>query len=323
VLLLVFNALFTDGFFHMEVREGRLYGSLVDVLNRGTPAILLSLGMTLVIATGGIDLSVGSIMAIAGALAGCLISPQEGSFLAGIDLHTSIPAVVAIALGAGVLAGIWNGLLVVLLEVQPIVATLILMVAGRGVAQLITNGQIPTFENPAFEAIGGGFFLGLPVPVSIAALALLLTLGLARGTALGLFVEAVGNNPTASRYAGIPAGTVRMVAYTVCGLCAALAGVVVTSDVRAADVNNTGVNMELDAILAVAIGGTSLSGGRFSLIGSVLGALVMQTLTTTILTRGVPPEMTMVIKALVVVGVCLLQSPEFRRRIVSLRRRQA
>jgi simple sugar transport system permease protein len=302
-LLLALNLAFTPGFFHVSVKDGRLFGSLIDVLNRAAPVMLLSLGMTLVIATRGVDLSVGAVMAITGALAAWLITTS----------HAGVPAVVCMALGLALVCGLWNGVLVAFLDIQPIVATLILMVAGRGIAQLITNGQIITFENPGMAFIGGGFFLGLPFPVTIVAVTLLITALLTRRTALGLFIESVGNNETASRYAGVNSAMVKVAVYAFCGLCAGLAGMIPMSDIKGADANNAGLYLELDAILSVVIGGTSLDGGRFQLVGSIIGALIIQTLTTTILSRGVQVEFTLVVKALVVLAVCLLQSEGFRQ----------
>ncbi len=311
-LVLLYEALTIPGFFHVEMRDGHLFGSLVDILNRGAPVLLLALGMTLVLSTGGVDLSVGAVMAITGAMAAGLIARPEGFVLAGLDLHGSAPAIVAVSLVAGLAAGLFNGALVAFADVQPIVATLILMVAGRGVAQLLTAGQIITFEHPGFQFLGSGFVAGLPFPVTVAVAMFLVTAALSRGTALGLFVEAVGDNPTASRFAGVNARMVKLLVYGFCGLCAGIAGLIGTADIKAADANNAGLYMELDAILAAAIGGTSLSGGRFYLSGTLVGALLLQTLTTTILTKGVPPVLTLVVKAAVVVAVCLLQSPKFR-----------
>ena len=311
-LLLVFNFFFTPGFFHVEIRDGRLFGSLIDVLNRGTPVMIVALGMTLVIATGGVDLSIGAIMAITGAIAAGLIARPEFFLLHTLDLHGSIALVIAISLAVALVIGLWNGLLVTALNIQPIVATLILMVAGRGLAQLLTSGQIITFESPSFEFIGGGFLFGWPFPVIITVCLLAVFMLLARRTALGLFVEAVGNNPSASRYCGVTEKLVKLIVYGASGLCAGIAGLIATADIKAADANNAGLYLELDAILAVCIGGTSMNGGRFTLIGALIGALVIQTLNTTILTLGVPPALTLVVKALVVIMVCLLQSEQFR-----------
>jgi simple sugar transport system permease protein len=177
---------------------------------------------------------------------------------------------------------------------------------------LITNGQIPTFQSPGFEYLGSGFLLGLPFPLVLAFISFVLIVVIVRGSALGLLIEAVGNNPVTARLAGVQAGGVKLACYVLCAVLAGMAGLITTADIKAADVNNTGLYLELDAILAAAIGGTSLAGGRFSLVGALAGALVIQTLTTTILARGVAPELTLVIKAAVVVALCLLQSVKFR-----------
>ena len=307
-LLLAFNALCTPEFFSIEVRDGRIYGVLVDILNHGSRVAIVALGMALVIATGGVDLSVGAVAAIAGALTAALVA----------QAHAPWPVAIVAALAAGLLCGVWNGVLVTVLRLQPIVATLILMVAGRGIAQLITDGLIITFQNQAVEAIGNGSMLGLPSPVSALVVVAVLVALAARRTPLGLFIESVGDNEAASRLAGVPDRTVRIVAYGACGLLAALAGVIECSYIKAADANNAGNLLELDAILAVVIGGTALSGGRFSLAGAVLGALFMQTLTKTLYMQNVSAEIAPAPKAAVVVLVCLCQSPSFRRSCAAL-----
>jgi simple sugar transport system permease protein len=321
VLVLLFNAAFTPGFFSVVIRDGRAYGSLIDILKRATPAGLLSLGMTLVIATGGVDLSVGAVMAIAGATAAGLIARPAGTpFEGGRPAPgLAVPA----ALGVSLLCGLVTGGLVALLDFQPIVATLLLMVAGRGIAQLLSNGQIVSFTDAGLAGFGRGATMGLPNAVWLLAAAFAVFSLLTRWTALGLFVEATGSNPVAARYVGINAKGIKLTAYALSGLCAGLAGIVTTSDLLLSDASNSGIYLELDAILAVSVGGTALAGGRFSLAGSVVGALLMQTLTTTILTRGVSPETTLVLKAAVVVAVCLLQAPDFRASLTNRFRRSA
>src|ERR1700689_730236 len=189
--ILLADRLVSPQFFDIRLQDGRLFGSLVDVFNRGAPVALLSLGMVLVIATRGIDLSVGAVMAIAGAVAASLV-----------DSH-SVPLALGAALGIGVLCGLWNGFLVAVLRIQPIVATLILMVAGRGIAQLITEGRIVTFSSPQLAWFGNGSVLGIPAPVAITLGMLVLTLLLVRGSALGVLIEATGANARASELAGI------------------------------------------------------------------------------------------------------------------------
>lgn len=284
-------------FFDIRLQDGRLFGSLIDVLNRGAPVALLSIGMVLVIAMRGIDLSVGAVMAISGAIAARLA-----------DSHP-LALVLAAALGAGLLCGLWNGVLVAVLGIQPIVATLILMVAGRGIAQLITEGRIVTFTSAALAFLGGGSVLGLPVPIVLTLGMLALTLAIMRGTALGLMVEATGGNPAASALAGVGTKLITVAVYLWSGLCAALAGIVAAADILGADANNAGLWLELDAILAVVIGGTSLFGGRFSIGLAVIGALIIQAINTGILLSGFPAETNLVVKAVVVLAVLLVQSP--------------
>ncbi|GMV24648.1 MAG: sugar ABC transporter permease [Phycisphaerae bacterium] len=309
-LLLAFNAIFTPGFFTLEWRDGRLYGTLVDILNHGSKVGIVAIGMTLVIATGGVDLSVGAVVAIAGAVAATLASRDVGT-----------PWCVLAAAGVGIAAGAWNGLLVTLLKLQPIVATMILMVTGRGIAQLITGGMIITFDSTSLSSIGNGSIAGLPVPVTMLAVALVAAWAATRRTALGLFLESVGDSAAAAWLSGVPARTITVVAYTVCGLCAAAAGLIECSYIRAADANNAGLFLELDAILAVVIGGTALTGGRFSLVGSFIGALLIQALTKTLYMQNVSAEIAPAPKALVVLAVCLLYSPTLRERIRGALRR--
>ncbi|WP_329311280.1 ABC transporter permease [Streptomyces sp. NBC_01262] len=310
VALLLVNVPFTPGFFAIHLQDGHLYGSLVSIVLFGSPLILVALGMTLVIATGGIDLSVGAVVAISGALACLVVSKQadQGS-VSGVLLGFALALAVSLVLGA------WNGLLVARLGIQPIIATLILMVAGRGVAQLITDGQIITVNSSAYALIGGGYWLTLPFSIFVVTAVVALTMVLTRRTALGLLVEAVGGNAEASRLVGIRSRRIKIMVYMFCGLCAGIAGLMISSNVSAADGNNAGLWIELDAILAVVIGGTSLTGGRFHLGGTIIGALIIQTLTTTIYTIGVPTQTNLVFKAAVVIIVCLLQSPAFRAKV--------
>ncbi len=307
VAILLIDRMVSPQFFDLRLQDGRLFGSLVDVLNRGAPVALLALGMVLVIATRGIDLSVGAVMAISGAIAASLA-----------DSH-AWPVAVAAALSVGLVCGAWNGFLVAILDIQPIVATLILMVAGRGIAQLITEGRIVTFTSPDLAWFGTGAVLGIPAPVVIVAGMLLVTGLVVRGSALGLLIEATGGNARASALSGVGTRLMIVAVYVWCSLCAALAGIIAAADIMGADANNAGLWLELDAILAVVIGGTSLFGGRFSLILSVCGALIIQAMNTGILLSGYPPEFNLVVKAVVVLVVLLAQSPRLSGIAVSLR----
>jgi len=309
VVLLLGNFVISPAFFAVQFREGHLYGSLIDILRFGAPLILVALGMTLVIATGGIDLSVGSVVAISGAIACLQVSKLGDQNSVGGTL-----AAMGVALALSVVLGACNGLLVSYLGVQPIVGTLILMVAGRGLAQLITDGQIITITGGPYRAVGGGFVATVPLSILIALAAFGIAAVVVRRSALGLLIEAVGGNPEASRLAGVASKRLIWLTYVFGGLCAGLAGLMISSNVSSADGNNAGLWIELDAILAVVIGGTRLTGGRFSLGGTVVGALLIQTLSTTVYTLGIPPETTLLFKAVVVMAVCLVQSPKFRQK---------
>jgi ribose/xylose/arabinose/galactoside ABC-type transport system permease subunit len=318
VALLVVNVVATPSFFSIRMQDGHLYGSLIDILRNGAPVLLVALGMTLVIATRGIDLSVGAIAAIAGAVACTSIAGSSDESAAG----TAIVAM-STALAVCVLLGLWNGFLVSVLGIQPIIATLVLMTAGRGLAMLITDGQITTVNNPAFRRLGAGFVATLPLAIIVALVVLGITAVLTRRTALGMLIEAVGINPEAARLAGVRSRTIIWTVYVFAAFCAGIAGLMIASNTSAADANNAGLFIELDAILAVVIGGTSLAGGRFSLTGTLVGALFIQTLATTIPTIGIPAETNYLFKAVAVIVVCLLQSPQARAALSVTRRLSA
>lgn len=300
--LLAVNLILKPGFLNLTVLDGHLYGLPIDVLHRGAKTLILALGMTLVIATGGVDLSVGSVVAITGALAATLIGHGVAS----------LPLILAGALGAGALAGLANGLLIARIGVQPIVATLILMVAGRGVAQVLTDGQVLIIKHAGFDFLGNGFVAGLPFTIVCATLLYVVTHIALRRSAAGLFIEAVGDNPEAARFAGLATARIKTLVYVASGLCAAFAGAMESANIGAADAQRAGENLELDAIFAVVVGGTALTGGRFLLLGSFIGALLLQLLVTTMYHLGVPPAVAPVPKALLILLVCLLQSERTR-----------
>jgi galactofuranose transport system permease protein len=266
--------------------------------------------MSAVIATKGVDLSVGAVMAISGAVAATLVTDGYPAYLA-----------VLAALAVGIACGVWNGVLVAFLEIQPIIATLVLMVAGRGIAQLITAGSIVTFADPLLIYIGTGSFAGLPMPVVIAIVLLVISVFVVRSSAVGLFIESVGVNRAAASLAGIRSGLLLVAVYGFSGFCAAISGLIVAGDIKGADANNAGLWLELDAILAVVIGGTSLLGGRFSIALSVLGAIIIQAMNTGILVSGFPPEFNLVVKAGVIILIFTMQSP-LATRLIEMRKTQ-
>jgi galactofuranose transport system permease protein len=305
--LLVINVAANPSFLHIRMQDGHLYGNLPDIVRNSAPVLLVALGMTLVIATRGIDLSVGAIAAISAAVACTRIvgAGDEGA------LSTAVSAC-ALALAVCLALGAWNGFLVAVVGIQPIIATLILMVAGRGISMAITDGQITTVRNGWFSDLASGFVLTLPLAFIIAFGVFVLTAVLTRRTALGMLIEAVGINPEASRLAGVRSRTIIWTVYAFSGVCAGIAGLVIAANTNSVNANSLGLWIELDAILAVVIGGTSLAGGRFSLTGTLIGALFIATLARTIPNIGIPSELNYLFKAVVVIAVCLLQSSKVR-----------
>jgi simple sugar transport system permease protein len=241
---------------------------------------------------------------------------------ASIAAGHSAPVAILAALAVGLICGLWNGFLVAILGIQPIIATLVLMVAGRGVAQLITEGAILTFTDEGLIFVGSGTAFGLPMPIVIWVVFGLAVAVLVRRTALGMLIEAIGVNRQASQLAGVRTTALLIAAYLLAGLCAAIAGMIVAADIKGADANNAGLWLELDAILAVVVGGNSLLGGRFSILGSLLGAVIIQAVNTGILTSGFPPEYNLIIKAVIIVVILVIQSPRIGELSAFLRRNQ-
>ena len=318
-LILLFDLIIIPGFFHLEIKEGHLYGNLIDVLRNSAPTIVLAMGMTLVIATGGVDLSVGAVMAIAASTACIMLNPNLiGLKLADVTkeadpTYSASPllAVFLVPLVIAAICGLWNGILVAYAKIQPMVATLILMIAGRGIAQLVTNAIKIIIYNNTFLEIGNGWVFLLPFALYIAAFVFAVAWFITRRTSLGLFIESVGINSRTSFFSGIDEKKIKLFAYVFCGVCAGIAGLVAVSSIRTSDANQVGLYFELDAILAVIIGGTLLgTGGRFSLLASAIGALVIQATTTSTLALGVPASAIIAVKALVVIVVILLYSSQ-------------
>jgi simple sugar transport system permease protein len=308
VSLIVINTIARPQFASITVQDNRLYGALIDILRQSAPLMLVSLGMTIVIATRGIDLSVGAVMAVAGAVSLTII---DGASDAN-SLGTVLIAVV-VALLVSLVLGVWNGFLVSVVGIQPIIATLVLMLAGRGVALLITEGFITTVNSTPFEYISTGYLLLLPFAFFIWVAAVAVLSLSERRTALGVLTEAVGINPEASRLAGVRSRSIIWSAYAVSAVLSGVAGVIYASNIRAADANAAGQFIELYAILAVVLGGTSLMGGKFSIAGTVVGVLIIQTLESSILFLGVSPAQSPVFFAVVVVIVVVIQSPALHR----------
>lgn len=313
VVILIVDGFISPNFYQIRIVEGRLFGNLIDILYRAMPTALVALGMAIVIGTKGIDLSVGAIAAISGAVIAWRIQAGDPHLL-----------VLIWALAAASICGIWNGFLVAVLGIQPIIATLILMVSGRGIGMLINliyGGTDPSFTSPLLQGLSTGSIFYIPTRLIVFAVLFFVLWLVVRRTALGLFVEATGGNAAAADLAGVNARRIKFVSYVICGLLAGCAGVILTADTHTSDPVSVALYIELDAILAVVIGGGSLMGGRIYLGLTVIGAVVIQALTTSILISGLPPEYNLIIKALVVLFVLVLQSDNARHNFMLALRR--
>jgi ribose transport system permease protein len=293
LLLIVFNALRTPHFLSWQT----LNVNLTQVCT----IVIVAVGMTLVIGTGGIDLSVGSLMAIAGALAPLIFLNKSIPAGWGVPLAFVVPVLVSGLFGS------FNGWLVTRFRIQPIVATLILFIAGRGIAQVVTNGNLQPFTMPAFQVIGLARPFGIPLQAILMALIVAIAVWVLRFTVFGRQLVAVGGNEEAARLSGVPVSRVKLVVYLISGLCSGLAGLIVIAINSSSDANLVGLGMELDAIAAVAVGGTPLTGGRASVVGTLIGALIIQLVRYTLLANGVPDAAALVVKAAIIVGAVFIQ----------------
>ncbi|WP_170335814.1 ABC transporter permease [Ruegeria arenilitoris] len=299
VALLVFNAFFTPNFLQLQTL-------FVNISQVATIAIV-AMGMTLVIATGGIDLSVGAVMALAGALAPLIFLSDLGAAnpMLGVTLAIVLPLFVA------GLCGVFNGVMVAVLNVQPIVATLILFISGRGIAQVLTNGNLQTFSNPSFSYLGTGKVFGLPFQGWLAlAIACVLFWVITR-TTWGRYLLAIGGNERAAYLSGGPVRRVKIGAYAICAVLAGLAGLIVVAINSASDAARNGNLMELDAIAAAVVGGALLQGGRAPIFGAILGAVIIQLVKYTLLANGVEDEVALIAKAVIIILAVWVQ--QFRR----------
>jgi galactofuranose transport system permease protein len=284
--LVLFNVIFTTNF----ATTATLFNLLIQV----APVLIVSLGMALVIGTEGIDLSVGAVMAIASAIV-------------PLYLGYGWPVAVLIALVVGTLAGALNGTLVAFVGIQPIIATLALFVGGRGLAQVMVGGQLQIISDPSFVALGRAEVLGIPVTVIVAGVLALAIGFLVRRTTFGRYLLAIGGNRAASFLSGHPVRAVLVAVYAISGALATIAGVLATARLSAGDPSTIGLLVELDAIAAVVIGGTPLSGGKVSIVGTVTGALVMQVITTTFIMNDLPFTYAQMLKAVVILLAVYIQ----------------
>jgi ribose transport system permease protein len=286
VALVLFNILYTPNY----ATWGTVTGTLVQV----TPVLLVSLGLTVVIATGGIDISIGAVMAIAAAIV-------------PLYLHWSWPVAVLIALAVCTAAGVLNGTLVAYAGVQPIIATLALFVGGRGFAQVLVNGQLQTIDDQSFLALGRATVFGIPEQVLIAAAAAVVIYLVVKRTTFGRYIVAIGGNREAAYLSGQPVRKVLVGVYAISGLLAGVAGTLAAARLGAGDPSTAGVLIELDAIAAVVVGGTALSGGRVSVPGTIVGALLMQVINATFVSNDLPPTWAQILKAVIIVAALYIQ----------------
>ncbi|HEX8180311.1 MAG TPA: ABC transporter permease [Pyrinomonadaceae bacterium] len=290
VLLFIVNAVATPNF--LDVNNFR------NILLQVAPTVLVATGMTLVIATGGIDLSVGSVMAMASAVA-------------AVSLGRGVGVAILLALVVATAVGTLNGALISGFRIQPIIVTLASLITGRGVAQVISNGgQLIPFDNPRFAWLGQGYLGPVPVQVVVMVLVVALAIFVMRATSFGRYVAAVGGNEAAARLAGVRVHRTKIAVYALSGLLAGLAGLVETARLSASDAQKVGLNIELDAIAAVVVGGTPLTGGRATVIGTLIGALIMQMITTSFNMNGVSFSWSLVIKAAIIVIAVYIQRPK-------------
>ena len=315
ILILLVCFIIRPDFFSISIQKstGVLYGSLIDIFNRSAEITIIAMGMTLAIALGGTDLSVGALVAVSGAMSLKLMRWDVLEYSTPGD-YTVKPFWMAILLPLTIclLMGLFNGLLISKGGMQPFIATLILMVSGRGVAQILTSGkQFTTMYSP-FRVIGQGNLGPIPMPIVIMTIVCLLMALFVRKTAFGTFVESVGVNKNASRLSGISSDAVIMIVYALTGLLSGIAGLIYSSRIMSNDSNNAGINYEMDAILAVVIGGTAMTGGKFSLLGTFIGSIIIRTIVTFVYYFGIVAEATMAFKALIIAVVIILQSEPVR-----------
>ncbi|MBE5772524.1 MAG: ABC transporter permease [Clostridiales bacterium] len=325
VLILLIAAILKPEFFSIEynTETGMLYGSLIDIINRSAEITIIAMGMTLVIALGGTDISVGALVAVAGAFAlkflrwDVTLYPTPGDYtIYPFAVVIIVPLIICTAMG------LFNGLLIGKLKLQPIIATLILMVAGRGIAQIATNGKQFTTGYSPFRFIGQGSLFGLPFPIIITIVICAAVMLFVRKTAFGTFVESVGINANASRVTGLRSDRIIIIVYTLTGFLAGVAGLIYSSRISSCDSNNAGLNYEMDAILAVVLGGTSMTGGKFSLTGTIIGSIIIRTITTLVYYFGIVSEAIMAFKAAIIAVVIIIQSEPVRKYLATRKARK-
>ncbi len=316
VLLAIINLINDPSFFKISVQLNNagnavLSGYLITILDYGSELAILAIGMTLVTAaSGGQDISVGATIAIAGS---AMLHVLCGGVARPTELATPVFVAFLVACLVGMACGLFNGLLVAIFKIQPMIATLILFTAGRSIAAWINNNELPIVPDPKF-AYFGGFIPGIPIPttVFIAAACIIIMALVLKFTNLGLYTQAVGINEKSSRLNGINPTFIKILAFIILGLCVAVAALIKVSRLSTINYSVIAKDIEMDAILAVALGGNSLSGGKFNIWASILGAYVIQFLTTTLYKFEVSSDALAAYKAVVVIILVVFSAPTVR-----------
>lgn len=325
LVLVIFNLIADPSFFKItysynSAGEPVLSGYLITILDNASELAILAIGMTLVTAaSGGQDISVGAAIAISGSV---VLRVLCGDNPRPDEMQHSILLAFLVACGVSMLFGAFNGTLVAYFKIQPMIATLILYTAGRSIAAWINNNRLPIISDPSFGYFGT-FFPGIPVPtpIFIALICMLITALVLKFTTMGLYVQSVGINPAAAKLNGINPSLVKFLVYVVMGLCVAVAGFIKVTRFSTINYSVVAADIEMDAILAVALGGNSLSGGKFSMASSIIGAYVIQFLTTTLFKFNVNSAALPAYKAVVVIILVVLSAPVVREKLSSLYKR--
>ena len=316
LLLAVFNLIVDPSFFRITLGYNSagnpvLSGFIIDIINNGSELAILAIGMTLVTAaSGGQDISVGAAIAIAGSV---ILRVLCGGNARPETLQAPIIEAFLVACVVAMLFGAFNGVLVAYFKIQPMIATLILYTAGRSIAAWINNNELPVISDPKF-AYFGGFIPGIPIPTPcfIAAVCMVVIAIVLKVTNLRLYTQAVGINQSSSKLNGLNPELIKVMAFVILGLCVAVAGLIKVSRVSSINYSVIAKDIEMDAILAVALGGNALSGGKFNMTASIIGAFVIQCLTTTLYKFGVSSTALPAYKAVVVILLVVVSAPTVR-----------
>ena len=299
LVLVLFNVLFTAHY--------NQWATVTLLFSQLPPVLILSMGMAMVIGTGGIDLSVGSTMAIASAVMAKFVAPASSHGFGA-------PIALAIVLGllAGLAVGLFNGVVISVARVQPIVATLSFLVAGRGIALVITGGALIELFTPFLSTLRKGSLLGIPYVMLVAAVVIAVVAVLVRKTSFGYRLVAIGGNLRASVLAGVTVRRTLITVYALSGVLAAIAGILATARLRASDPSYIGLLLELSAITAVVVGGTPLKGGEVRVLGTVAGVVLMQVLQTTLVAHNIPDSVSQMVEAVIIIGAVYFQRTSLR-----------